>query len=312
MWTPLTGGGSKAGNFAVRVGRLSRAGTRASRIIRLIRSLMVLRTLKAIKVKEDNKDKNQSSVKVAKRAMSIHSISAIYHQDTKTVQRAEPSRVGERLSDLTTRRVIVIVLLMAIALPLLDPTQYFSTDSHREYSELDVLHRDLQLQPNAPTTRLTMQKYFIDDSQLLQLNMYGIDDTESYLRTFSGYAAGSLNGNLGSFRDFELLTVRVTECYDNATSDVIVGQLCTSQAIYSERRQSQLQAMFNIGRTVFTIIVLIVAAFLFTNDAEILLIRPIETMVQTVKTLAENPLAILTDEQEETKGGLSFLDIRLS
>jgi len=45
----------------------------------------------------------------------------------------EESKVGKKLSDLTTRRVIMVVLAMLFSVPLFDTTSYIAPDSSYEF-----------------------------------------------------------------------------------------------------------------------------------------------------------------------------------
>ena len=51
----------------------------------------------------------------------------------------EPSQLGRTLSDLTTRRVIVLVLTMLLCVPLFDRTAFVYSTTPQQYS-LDVMH----------------------------------------------------------------------------------------------------------------------------------------------------------------------------
>lgn len=53
-------------------------------------------------------------------------------------------------------------------------------------------------------------------------------------------------------------------------------------------------------RTIFVSIVLTLGAVLFSSDVEILVLEPIENMMQKVKRIAENPLEAAQIEERET------------
>ena len=50
-----------------------------------------------------------------------------------------------------------------------------------------------------------------------------------------------------------------------------------------------MDAWLNFGKTIFVILVLTLGAIMFTRDAELLVIGPIEHMVKMVQSLAEDP-----------------------
>lgn len=55
----------------------------------------------------------------------------------------------------------------------------------------------------------------------------------------------------------------------------------------------------SIGRTIFVCLVLTIASFFFTSDANTLVLGPIERMLEKVKLIAKNPLAAASDEVED-------------
>lgn len=64
-----------------------------------------------------------------------------------------------------------------------------------------------------------------------------------------------------------------------------------SVAVFDIRYETRMQAWLNMLKTVFVCIVLAVSSILFSNDANRLVLGPIESMITKVKKIAENPLA---------------------
>ena len=77
--------------------------------------------------------------------------------------------------------------------------------------------------------------------------------------------------------------------------------------IYSIKYENDLISLFSICRTLFVCIILGVASVMFSNDAEELVLNPIERMLEKVRLLAKNPLAATSDEIQ-TAGLLSTMD----
>lgn len=125
IYNEIVGGGdisasnaSQASSLA-RAGRGARVGTRAGRIVRLVRLIRIVKLYKhAHKAleKESKDDENQIN------AEELEQI----HNKTEGPDIPKESHVGRQLSDLTTRRVIVIVLIMMFSVPIL------SLDTYRE------------------------------------------------------------------------------------------------------------------------------------------------------------------------------------
>ena len=61
-------------------------------------------------------------------------------------------------------------------------------------------------------------------------------------------------------------------------------------------------AVYQFSTTIFTCIVLATAFIVFSNDTEVIVIKPIKKVIQIIKTLAENPLKkpIQPTSREET------------
>ena len=70
------------------------------------------------------------------------------------------------------------------------------------------------------------------------------------------------------------------------------------KAIYRNRVEAVANAYINIGRTIFICILLTIGALFFSRDAEILVLNPIERMIEKVKVIAKNPLAAASGEIE--------------
>ena len=81
----------------------------------------------------------------------------------------------------------------------------------------------------------------------------------------------------------------------------------TFTCIYSTRYENKINSVLSIGRTTFVCIVLAIASIYFSHDATVLVLNPIERMLEKVKMLAKNPLAAASDEIEQA-GLLTTVD----
>lgn len=68
------------------------------------------------------------------------------------------------------------------------------------------------------------------------------------------------------------------------------------KAVYSIKNQINLESTINILRTLFICIVLSIASFYFTKDAQELVLDPLERMIEKVKIISQNPMSAATDE----------------
>mmetsp|Transcript_31759 Transcript_31759/g.38366 ORF Transcript_31759/g.38366 Transcript_31759/m.38366 type:complete len:784 (-) Transcript_31759:812-3163(-) len=245
-----------------RAGRTSKAGARAGRIFRLVRLVRILKLYKQY----------------------------IQHQDltAKQIQEMEEeelaqSRVGQKLSDLTTRRVIIGVLTMLLLLPLFDYS-YHQEDITLMDGGLEMVVSTYNV-PGANSTaafQAALEAYVKNTDGLYWIVVNGTDYSGQF--GFDGSAHRRL-------RSLE---------YDEI---VFEG----SYAKFDLHEDSVLQAWLNIARTLFICLILGLGAMLFSRDANILVLSPIERMIKKVKDMAENPLKKQEirdddgDQQFETK-----------
>lgn len=134
------GGGE--GGSALRMSRAGRAGARASRTVRIIRLMRLVKLYKTYRSAVESKRKAaQDSSAPGSSGPDEESLLDSEDGDeelereeagsgdaagpAKAAEKEQPeTRVGKKLSDMTTRRVIILVLVMLLIMP------YFSTDTH--------------------------------------------------------------------------------------------------------------------------------------------------------------------------------------
>lgn len=120
MWDPIVGNDDSGGSqsAALKAGRASRVGTKAGRVVRIVRLVRMVRIVKLYKMTAKGED-----------------------VDLEEDASSEPSKVGKKLTELTTRRVICIVLIMILMLPILD--QSVLQEDYDPYQDfgLQQLHR---------------------------------------------------------------------------------------------------------------------------------------------------------------------------
>ena len=67
------------------------------------------------------------------------------------------------------------------------------------------------------------------------------------------------------------------------------------QALWSIKKENDIQAILSISRTVFVCIVLTISSIFFSDDANKLVLDPISRMLEKVKLIAKDPLAAASD-----------------
>ena len=100
---------------------------------------------------------------------------------------------------------------------------------------------------------------------------------------------------------------------DSLRNDEFSSSISTSNVnsfdfvvFYSTKSLAKLSSILSIARTIFVCVVLSIASYYFTNDANTLVLNPIERMLEKVRLIAKNPLAAASDEVQKA-GVLSVL-----
>ena len=255
IWYPMVGiedDGDSGGNASQiqKAGRASKAGTRTSRVIRIIRLIRLIRI-----------------VKLYKNAQTALKNRAQEDDDIEELQANMPmeSRVGKRLSDLTTKRVIILVLALLLILPLFD-TDFYVEDPHSWDFGLNEL-MDLRGNQGFDLVRQKYIAYHEDDDFPIVYLSY--EDTKGETYEWE--------------TDTKSDDLRFAEKY-YASSDY------DAVAVFDIRYENRVTSGLNICRTVFICIALTLGAIYFTKDANDLVITPIEKMMDKVKKIARNPM----------------------
>jgi hypothetical protein len=94
-----------------RAGRAARVGTRAARLIRIVRILRVLRVFKVFKFFGGFAGDEDTDIEQQVRRAVVHSRSRCgFYQSVRLQVRENPSKIGQKLAERTSQRVILVVL----------------------------------------------------------------------------------------------------------------------------------------------------------------------------------------------------------
>lgn len=234
-------------------GKASRAGTRTSRILRIIRLIRLIRLVKLYKnaqiaIKNAGDEEEQEQLKEELQNLG------------------QESKVGKKLSEVTMKRVILIVLIMLFLLPMFEYDFYASSQTSWEYG-VDEL-----------------KKFLNNDGFEIVKNQY-VDYHKNDLRPLVYLSWTNGTGNFDWNGDIGYNDLRYNEIFYYSYNDII--------SIFDLRYDSKLISLLNIFKTLFICIVLTLGALFFTKDAEELVIKPIETMLAKVRRIAKNPLSAM-------------------
>ena len=101
IWDPMSAallGGDDEAQKAANAGKPARAGTKTGRVVRIVRLVRMVRMVKLYKMNGGDDDDMR----------------------VQRMQKQAPSKVGSVLSEKITRKTIILVLFMILALPIID------------------------------------------------------------------------------------------------------------------------------------------------------------------------------------------------
>ena len=225
------------------------------------------------------------------------------------------TRVGQRLSELTTRRVIVGVLGMLFALPWFDLDTYPSlTEASFKDSGLRVLHAfaagaesggsetraNLSGKNPGPGFYGAVDQYWRGADGLYALVVYG-ESLDAHADTAFTLPGADFGRRLRC-EEFRLAAY-VADLEPETHAETHVPSV-PSYAFFDARVATRTQAALNMCRTVFVCLMLGAGALFFSRDAHALVLKPIERMVKKVREVSENPLKrfAVDDKSDESDG----------
>ncbi|CAG9331105.1 unnamed protein product [Blepharisma stoltei] len=226
--------------------KISRAGTRTTKYVRIIRLVRLLRVVKLYK---------NANVAITKTGT----------EEIEAAVIPKESQVGKRFSDLTIKRVIIIVLLMLFILPFFDTDFYDSDPTSWNFGLDEVIAFE-----GRRGFWGVVEEYW----------NYHVNDTRPIIYLYLEFSNGT---NYTREGDADYTNLRYNE-FETSGND-------SSFSVFDIRADTRLAAILNICQTIFICFVFTVAVFYFTKDTTNLVIAPIEKMVQRVTEIAKNPIS---------------------
>lgn len=273
-------------------GKASLAGARAAnklKVIRMVRLVRLAKLYKYISAKQSAKSNSSSNNNTA----------AHNAEGGLDIFPAE-SHVGAEMSDRTTKKVIVGILIMLLGIPLLqaDEVDYLNGFSMKMAFEHRKLLAD-GIQENE------FEQWEFSQSLL-------IERTDCIDITYSGFNDGQSNDAFIPGGTSRIQDLRVEELDVFTISDADYVRSMTAVFDASERVREE--AVLGILLTSFVTVLLGLGMLSFSKDVRNLVIVPIEHMIQLVREISENPLgnnlSLTLDDKHKDDGMETTLLIR--
>lgn len=228
----------------------------------------------------------------------------------------EETNVGKQLSDLTTKRVIILILSIMISIPIFSIDTYwadYSSFNSATQNLIFLIGRNKNITSN--TLFLHGWKAYIESHtvgdfpntllnvSLLRKDSTFSDNSDDQTSKVMLLANTSLGSDYKHSDDFIMNQMRQYEkktIIEPSDLDSMKEGEYAIVAVFDISSDFNLNSYLNIGRTVFVCIILSASAIFFSKDATELVLDPIENMLKKVKRISENPLRAAMLEEEET------------
>eukprot|EP01138_Halocafeteria_seosinensis_P007144 gb/GECG01007305.1/.p1 GENE.gb/GECG01007305.1/~~gb/GECG01007305.1/.p1 ORF type:complete len:1112 (+),score=118.33 gb/GECG01007305.1/:1-3336(+) len=266
IWNAVTGNADSVHSESIaeaRAGRLARVGTRVGRIMRMMQVL-----------------------KLGK----FYSLPVSTKYSVGAMEEMRKRQIGSRLTDLTIRRVIVLILVMLIALSLLFPREVDKSDRNA----VKLLHEFNRNRPEGWESLIDITKTKLrdwnwagdashfDQRRLVFLEIEPADPFDSSIRVDIPSVYNTLRDD---FFAEELRQVRFSDAGVLNSSETTF----VTEGWFNRRPIIVEASIFNIGLSVFILLLTVFGSLLFSVDAHRLVSSPIENMVQMAYQASQDP-----------------------
>jgi class 3 adenylate cyclase len=191
----------------------------------------------------------------------------------------QESKVGKKLGELTTMRVIILVLIMIFILPFFNLFMWREVEGY--LYGLKTIDHYIKKNDLVKAKRIYedyIDHYKNDDSPLIYIEIDGVnwewEETDP-----------------ADLRDVEIniVTLSTDTDYDYY-----------SYSVFDISASSRLQAGINMLKTLFICIVLTTGSVMFSKDTNTIVLEPLENMIRTVKNISKNPLQAIQEEEKNS------------
>lgn len=262
--------GSKIKNL-VSIAKASRAARIGSRAVRILRVLRIIRLVRISKIyKASSKLGNEMEEIENKLNKKLH---------TKKQKNFNESKIGKKLSDLTTKRVVVLILSMILSVIVFDSGFYFNPENSM-YFGMKIFNEFTN---------------FNDGALNLTFNIY----VNEHLNISTPILYAEVNNLTYGRNDYDYLRYdERLEVIESCINFLSFNETSNCFALFDNRKVFKLNSLLNIIKTVIICIILIGANIMFSNDTNELVLEPIENMIKKIKNISDDPIAAIEKNEE--------------
>jgi hypothetical protein len=183
------------------------------------------------------------------------------------------SAVGKKLSELTTKRVIIIVLILIVVVPLCDSNSFTDVPLYSVYGF--YLMEKLEIKDKDNTFSRTCQDFIdVEKGQRKPLIHFSFN-----------YLNSSLNEQIKNHYCYHFQSQNPDDLRADEKDELFVyrNDGVIMRCVVNLRADITDNAILNISRTVFVCLLLTMGTMFFSKDAHELVLHPIERMIDRVK-----------------------------
>lgn len=282
----------------------SQSGTRAGRIVRLVRLVRLVRMAKLYKYMSqaldfawtyltDMYERYMHGTKAGDNAIR-NRLNGLGNGKNGVENPQEEdlieSRVGAAMSDLTNRRVIVLVLLIIIVVPFLNPV----SDDNTALVATNFIYNfyaDAYQNSSSPLSTWSSK-----GAHGIDIHSWPIQDSIILAKKFASPIIKIIVQNQTVSADYDKLSSlrdeEMTSFFLNDYNVTLPNQWFEVAVTFDLSSESRKDALYSIYTTIYIIALLLGGTLIFSYDVNRLVIGPIEKMVFLVRQISADPLGV--------------------
>lgn len=275
---------SDPSGVGAKAGRAGKIGAKTGRVVRMARLVRLAKLYKITSQRNRERKLMEDLGKLIEMGHLNQEDVDAYVDKMRSSQKQ--SKVGSELSDIITRRVIIAVLLMLLAVPLLSYTSSIRDEVlATEFLQFMNIQADSGTLVNcdflntATNEFLTFMENIIDspNPDHKYLLYHDISPNRCALNGTT-YFYNPLHFRMNEIRKVEFSTISTEGTAYNVT------------AVFNMKYFIQEEAKAGIYLTLFVTFMLVTLSTQFTGDAQKLILAPIESMMEMIEMVARDPL----------------------
>lgn len=265
----LGNSGSKIKSAAsiAKASRGARVGSRAVKILRILRIIRLVRISKLYKASSNLAEKEEQANKKGLKNFKKEVV-------------PEESKVGKKLTDLTTRRVIILVLSMIIGVILFNSSFYYSALTSMDFG-MKIFNEFNDL--TDPSFNLTFSIYIKEHQDISTPILYA----EVYNLTYGEDISENLRFD------------EKIEVNEECANLLAINETARCYALFDTRSTSKLNSILNIVKTLFICFALAGGSICFSKDTTEMVLEPIESMIEKIDKISKNPIEAMEENEKE-------------